>query len=171
MEAFVEHFGIEGKLLLAQAVNFLVLLFILKRYAYGPLLNMMKTRKNEIEKGIRFKEESEQELTRIGELKEQTLHKAREDAVGIVKSGEEHAEARKAEILDEASKKREALFADAQRRIREEEAKMAESVAKNAGEFVRLAVGKILGKMPESERDNALIEEALREARKALQKS
>src|SRR3989344_3068926 len=60
MDDFVRHFGIDAKLLLAQAANFLLLLFILKRYAYGPLLKMMKTRKDEIAKGIQFTKDGNQ---------------------------------------------------------------------------------------------------------------
>lgn len=171
MDEFIRHFGIDGKLLLAQAVNFLLLLFILKRYAYGPLLRMMKTRRDEIAKGIRFTRESEKKLSEIEILKDVTLKGARDEALSIVKKGEMNAEERKSEILLEAASKTETIVNEAQRRIREEEARMKEGVTAGAEDLVRLAVAKVLGKLPPEVRDPPLITEALAELKKATQKS
>jgi F-type H+-transporting ATPase subunit b len=171
MEEFVRNFGIDGKLLLAQAANFIILLFLLKRYAYGPLLKMMKDRKAEIEKGIRFKEESERKLAEIEVLREKALTTARQEAFTIVKKGEENAEGRKREILDETGKKAETIIEEARRRIREEESKMKDGVIQSAEELVRRALASVLGRMHPSERDAPLIQEALGEARRAMKKS
>ena len=170
MEDFVRHFGIDARLLLAQAVNFFILLFLLKRYAYGPILSAMKKRKAEIEKGIRLKEESEERMQEIGVLKESTLRDARTEAIAIVAKGEESAEKRKAEILEDAADKTTSIVAEARRRIEEEKAEMTADVTQNARELVRLAVSKVLGGIPPDVRDTALITEALKEASTAMRK-
>lgn len=170
MNEFLANFGINWKLLLAQAANFLLLLFILKRYAYGPLLRMMKTRRDEIAKGIRFTKEGEKKLAEIGILKEQTLKDAHDQSLGIVKKGETIAEERKNEILRAAERKTETIIEEARRRIREEEARMKEGVSAGAEELVRLAVAKVLGKIPAEVRDDLLIREALSELRGVSQK-
>ena len=171
MDDFVRHFGIDIKLLLAQAANFLLLLFVLKRYAYGPLLRMMKTRRDEIAKGVKFTKDGEKKLAEIGILKEQTLKDAHDTAFAIVKKGEATAEERKNEILRDADRKTESLVEEARRRIREEEAKMKEGVSAGAEELVRLAVAKVLGKMPADVRDELLIREALTELKSVSKKS
>ena len=170
MEDFIRHFGIDGKLLLAQAVNFFVLLWLLKRYAYGPLLKMMKTRRDEIAKGVKFTKDGEKKLAEIGILKEQTLKDAHDTAFAIVKKGEVTAEERKNEILRDADRKTESLVEEARRRIREEEARMKEGVNAGAEELVRLAVTKVLGKMPADVRDELLITEALTELKSVSKK-
>ena len=52
---------------------------------------------------------------------------------------------------------------EAKRIIAEEKAKMGEEVYEGAGELVRLAVAKVLGKFPAKERDEVLVREALQE--------
>lgn len=170
MNELLTNFGINWKLLLAQAANFLLLLFILKRYAYGPLLKMMKTRKDEIAKGIQFTKDGEKKLAEIGVLKEETLKRAHDESLGIVKKGEAAAEERKNEILRAAEQKTELIIEEARRRIREEEARMKEGVSAGAEELVRLAVTKVLGKIPVGVRDAPLIEEALEELKETAQK-
>src|SRR3989338_3666761 len=132
MDDFVRHFGIDAKLLLAQAANFLLLLFILKRYAYGPLLKMMKTRKDEIAKGIQFTKDGEKKLAEIGALKEEALKKAHDESLGIVKKGEAVAGERKKKIPRAAEQKRKLKMEEARRGVGEEEGRMKDGVSAGA---------------------------------------
>lgn len=163
MTELIKHFGIDWRLLLAQAVNFLILLWILKRFAYGPILQMLKKRKEEIEKGLRYTKEAEKALADIGTIKEKVLTEARSDALRIVSGAEETAKLRKEEILRQASLKAEAMVAQAKKIIEEEKAKMRESLYRETEDIVRLGIARVLGKMPEEERDRDLIKEALQE--------
>ena len=163
MSELIRHFGIDWKILVAQIVNFFILLFILKKFAYGPVLRMLKKRKEEIEKGLKFTKDAEVRLEQIGEEKEAVLKTARGEALNIVSSAENTAKARKDEIAKDAVKKSEAIVLEAKRVIAEEKAKMGEEVYEGAGELVRLALAKVLGKMPAKERDEVLVREALQE--------
>ncbi len=163
MSELIKHFGIDWRLLLAQAVNFFVLLFILKRFAYGPVMRMLRKRKEEIEKGLKFTKEAGEKLGRISEEREEVLKKARGEALSVVREAEVTAKVRKDEITMEAAKKSEAIIADAKRAIGEEKAKMGEEVYKDAEELIRSGITMVLGKMSPHERDNQLIQEALRE--------
>lgn len=167
MSELIRHFGIDWKILAAQIVNFFILLFILKRFAYGPILRMLKKRKEEIERGLKFTKDAEDRLEKIGEEKEAVLKEARGEALNIVSSAENTAKARKDEIAKEAIKKSEVIVLEAKRVIAEEKAKMGDEVYKEAGELVRLAVAKVLGKIPAEERDSKLIQEALQELKAA----
>ena len=99
MSELIRHFGIDWKLLLAQAVNFLILLVVLKKFAYGPILKILKKRKDEIEKGLKFTKEAGERLEQIGEEKEAVLKEARGEALGIVSQAENTAKIRKDEIF------------------------------------------------------------------------
>ena len=165
MEDFARHFGIDVKLLLAQAVNFFVLLWLLKRYAYKPLLRMMARRRDEIQHGIRSAKESEEKLARIGIEREEVLKGARGEALAIVKKGELSAEERKAAILKDAAQKTKEVIEEAHRKIREEEAKMRDSVLKNSERLVRETITRVLGKLPPDIRDEELIRDAIKETK------
>lgn len=170
MNELISHFGIDWRLLLAQAVNFLILLVILKKFAYGPVLRMLKKRKGEIEKGLKFSKEAEEKLLRIAKEREEILRMSRNEAVSIVKGGEKIAKKRREEIVREAQARGDTLLQEAKRVIGEEKAKMGEVLYKETGEVVRLALAKVLGKMPQEERDEVLISEALKELKTAHHK-
>lgn len=171
MSELISHFGIDWKLLLAQAVNFLILLAILKKFAYGPVLRMLKKRREVIEKGLKFSKEAEEKLLRIAQEREGVLRVSRNEALEIVNSGEKVAKERREEIIREAQARGEMLLQEAKRVIEEEKAKMGEALYKETGEVVRLALAKVLGKMPQEERDDFLIGEALKELKTAYRKS
>lgn len=163
MTELIKHFGIDWRLLLAQAANFLILLWILKRFAYGPILRILKKREEEIKKGLRYTKEAEEALANVGALKEEILAEARGEALKIVSQAEDTAKRRKDEMIKEASARAEAVVADAKKIIGEEKAKMKESIYGEAEEIVRLGLAKVLGKIPAEERDRELIQEALKE--------
>lgn len=163
MSELITQFGIDWKLLLAQAVNFFVLLFLLHRFAYKPILRMLKERKREIEKGIEFKEQAEKELRNIGELRIETIKAAKTQALGIVSEAETIGRSKKDEIVKEAQKKAEIMVAEGKQAVEEEKAKMGEKVYADAQSLIRLGITKVLGKMPEEERDEKLIQETLKE--------
>lgn len=169
MSELIEHFGVDWKLLLAQAVNFFILLFILKRFAYGPIIKILKKRREDIEKGIKYTQEAETRLNEIGKEKEVTLNAARAEALNIVTQGENAAKRRKDEIIKEAHLKVESVVTDAKRLIEEEKAKTTEAVFKSAESLVERGIEKVIGKIGEENRNRELIKEALKELKTANQ--
>ena len=103
MSELIKHFGIDWKLLAAQVVNFAILLFLLKRFAYKPILGMLKKRREEIEKGLKFTKDAETKLNLIGEEREEVLKTARQEALKIVGDAEHTGRIRKDEALTKAA--------------------------------------------------------------------
>ncbi len=90
----LNQFGVQPILLAAQVVNFLILLFILKKFLYKPLLKVLDTRKKTIADSLKNAEEIEKRLLETEEEKEKVLAKT---AIEVQK------------ILDEAKKEREVM--------------------------------------------------------------
>ncbi len=161
MEEFIKNFGIDWKLLFAQVVNFSILLFLLKRFVYKPVLEILKKRKQKIEEGLQFAKDAEFEMKRTEELREEVLRGAQKNALGIVSEAEEVAQQRKEEILKEASLKTETAIAEAKKIIQQEKNKMKDSLYKDTEELVREGIKKVIGRIPDEVRDKMLVEEAL----------
>ena len=53
MEEIIKTFHIDWKLLIAQAVNFAIVVFALYKFAYKPLLKTMNERTAKIEQGLK----------------------------------------------------------------------------------------------------------------------
>lgn len=163
MNEFLTNFGIDWKLLLAQVVNFFLLLVILKKFAYKPLIGLMNSRKKEISDGLKFSEESKTKLENITVLEKEKLDEAKEEALQIVSASEKTAEKRKNEIILEARMKCIEAEFQSKKHISQEKESMLSDVRDEAKTLVHAGIIKALGKMDPSERDNELIKQAMKE--------
>ncbi len=158
----LNNLGINGKLLLAQIVNFLILLFVLHRYAYKPVLKILNDRTEKIEKGLGDAEEAKKKLLEITEKEKVVLGEARKEAQTIIDSAEKTALKNKEDLLDEAKKKSEEIVSNTQKQLEEEKKKMLSEIKSEIAELVVLATDKVIGEKLNSEKDKKLIEEAIK---------
>lgn len=165
MSELIAHFGINGKLLIAQAINFLLLFFLLKRFAFRPLLAMLRKRREEIEAGYAMRAKAQTELAAADQLRAQTLGAARAEALGIIEAAQQSATERQDEILAAAGHKSEIIISEAKRAARSEHDAALANVAQETEQLVERGIARVLGKMNPEERDRALIHEAMQELR------
>src|SRR3989338_3520624 len=97
MEIF-NQFGVRLDLLAAQIVNFLLLLFILKRFLYKPILKVLQIRQQKIKDSLKNAAEIEKRLNAIAEEREKKLHEAGDAAQKII----DHAAKNADQIIKEA---------------------------------------------------------------------
>lgn len=170
MSELISHLGIDWKLLLAQAVNFFALLYILKRFAYQPVMRMLKERRDKIEEGVRFRDAAEESLRVSSEEGEKIINKASAQALETVKKSHTRANELQTEMLKEANQKGEAIVLEARKRAEEEWAKMNEGVYKDAEYLIRAGIAKVIGKMTPEEKNQELIKEAMTELKTAAKR-
>ncbi len=163
MQELIHNFGIDWKLLLAQMVNFALLLFILKKFAYGPILEMFRKRREDIAESLKKNKEAEENFNQSIRVREEAAEKARTEALALISQAELEAKHRKEVLLAEASRKVEEVILDAKKVIAREKAKMGEEVYAESEALVRLGIEKTIGKIPAATRDKDFIKEALKE--------
>lgn len=88
--------------LIAQIVNFLILVGILAKFAYTPLMKALEDRQNKIADNINSAERERQEAEQLKISYQEQLAQARIQAQGIVEKAEKLAEEAKEQILQEA---------------------------------------------------------------------
>lgn len=140
----LEKLGIDWKLLLAQAVNFLVLLWVLKRYAYGPILRALETRTKHIEQGLKDAEASRAQLEQAREEERKLLTAAREEARDILTQAEASAKKRDAKMLEETKAKIDRMIAEADTHLAEKQLSLLCEAKAELVDTVLLATTKIL---------------------------
>lgn len=156
MEALA-NLGIDWKLFLAQAVNFLVLLFILRRYAYRPMLEFLEKRSDRIEQGLKDAEAAIALLAEMEEKEKATLAIARDEARAIVNAAEASAKKRDAERLVETEAKTKRFLEDAMVKIEEEKNRALSEAKEELASVVALSVEKILREKVDAAKDKELI--------------
>ncbi|MFA6285350.1 MAG: F0F1 ATP synthase subunit B [Parcubacteria group bacterium] len=161
MSELFSKLGIDWKLLIAQIVNFLVLLFVLWKFAYGPVLAMLEKRQKKIEKGLADADEAHKKLEESEEKQKEILKKARTEAKDIVEKAREQAEKSKSEIALEAKLQSEKIIAGAKSEIEQEKQKTISEIKSEIGSLVVAATEKIVGEKMDGKKDRELIEKSL----------
>lgn len=157
----LEKLGIDWKLLLAQAVNFLILLWVLRRYAYKPILKALEARTNKIEQGLKDAETSQSKLQSVIEEEKKILVAAREEARSILVEAEASAKKRDSLMLEETKEKIDRMIADTDKHLSEKQAKLLREAKAELSEAVILATRKVLGEKVDTNLDAELIKKSL----------
>ena len=161
MEELIKTFHIDGKLIIAQLVNFSIVLFVLYKFAYGPVLKMMDDRTEKIDKGLKDSEEAHKKLAEIVEKEKEVLASARKAAQEIVSKAEALAVKNKDEIVLEAKVQAEKILADSAKKIDQEKELMFAEIKSQVAELVVAATSKIVDIKIDGEKDRELINKSL----------
>ncbi len=166
MQPFIKlfgDFGVQPVLLLAQVINFAILVFLLNRILYKPMKRMLDERKSRIAKGLSDAEKAAQELAATEEKVAQLLEKAQAKSQEIIKESKNSAQ----EIVSEARLKAES---DAKRAVTEAvseiEAQKEASLRVIRSEAARLAIdiaSKVLPKSLTEKDKRELVKDAEKE--------
>jgi F-type H+-transporting ATPase subunit b len=156
---------------LASIVNFLVLLYVLRAFMWGPITRTLDARATKIREGLQMAEEAKAECLRMQAEVERLLTQARLEATALAEKSIAAAEAAAAELRaqarSEADRIREKGRTDAQASHDQALAQLRTEVAN----MVVLAASRVLGREISPDQHRALIEESLSEAGAELQKN
>jgi len=161
MDELIKTFHIDWRLILAQLLNFFIVLYVLKRFAYQPLLKLMDDRTERIEKGLRDAEGAQKKLAEMEEKEKEVLATARKEAHKIISESEKVAIKSKEEIVVQAKEQAENILAEAEKKIKAEKDIMISEVKTQIAELVIAATGKMIDEKLDSEKDKILIEKSI----------
>ncbi|OHA79856.1 MAG: ATP synthase F0 subunit B [Candidatus Yonathbacteria bacterium RIFCSPHIGHO2_01_FULL_44_41] len=146
MEQIVSIFGINWKLLLIQGLNFGLLLAVLYKFLYKPVLSMVDTRRAKIENAIHNAEKAETELGQAEAEKARILREATTKGDELIGAAKKHAETAEISIMKDAHRKAVHLLNEAERRVNREHDEMMEKAEREVARMAILSAEKILRK-------------------------
>lgn len=142
-------------------LTFLLLLAILAKFAWKPLLKMLKDREELIRSSLKDAEKAQQELARLNAEGEEIINKARSEAQAILAQGKTAAAKMKEETLDDAKEKAKAIAADAEKQIQIEKEKAITEIKSEVVQLSLSVAEKLIKKNLSAEDNKALIDESL----------
>ena len=143
----MEALGIQPTLLLAQIVNFLVILIALNFILYKPILTVLKKRKQKIEEGLALTEKLKEEEEKLTVQKEKVLAQAREEAKKLFEKSLENAKKEEKEIIKGARGEAEELIEKARKTIEEERQGMIRQIRKDTVDLAVLMTKRLLSRI------------------------
>lgn len=160
MEVFAK-LGVDWKLLLAQVVNFLILLFVLRRFAYKPMLKFLDDRSKKIETGLRDAKRATEKLSEIEAKEREVLEEARKESVAMIARARESAEKTAEKIMIESREESERVLNETRKKIEAERESMRTDMKQELAGLVLLATEKVLNEKLKSTDDAELIRKAV----------
>jgi F-type H+-transporting ATPase subunit b len=137
MEQLFDAFGIDWKLLIAQAINFGVLLAVLTYLLYKPVLKTLDERSALIKKGVVDAEEATKKLEEADGTVKARLQEAEGEAEGLVARARDEAGSERSRIVKEAEARASHIEKDAEARAKEAK---EQALKESEREIARLAI-------------------------------
>lgn len=160
MEA-INSLGINAKLLIAQIINFLILLFLLSRFLYRPIVKMLDERSKKIEKSLSDAEKIEAELKETEVRNQKILEETHNQAKQIIAEAKTGASEEAKKIIAEAEKRSIQLKDRTVKEITDEKEKAKREIKQEAANLIALATEKVTEKKFDQSDDSKLIKEII----------
>lgn len=148
-------------------VMFIILMAILKKVAWGPLMGIMQKREEQVANDLDEAAKNRQESQQLLEEQRSLLSKAQNEAQAIVENAKKQAEMQKEEIVSAAKNEAARLQESAKRDIDAEREKAIAAVREEVVSLSVLAASKVLAKEVSEEDNRALINETIAKAGEA----
>ncbi|MFA6807444.1 MAG: F0F1 ATP synthase subunit B [Eubacteriales bacterium] len=147
----------------AQLISFLVLVWILKKYAWGPLINMMEKRRQFIEDNLANAEQERKEAEKIRKEYQEEMRQARQEAQVLIDKAIKLSEERSVEILAQARQEAEKTKKSALSDIERERDKAIIEVKAEVAEMSIAIAEKIIQQKLDFKGQEALIDQFIQE--------
>src|SRR5437868_13913913 len=158
-----ETFGWNWKLFLSQVVSFCIVAFLLRRFAYKPILAILEDRRRKIEEGQLNAEKIRKELAEAEKRYQEIVGKANADAQRMIDEARESATHLSERKQQEAIVAAEQIVAKAKEAAALEHERQMQTLKRELGRLVIDTTAKVTGKILTQEDQKRLQEEAARQ--------
>jgi len=142
---------------------FLVLLFLLKRFAWGPLLAALDERQAGIRKSLDDADQARKELEQVREEAEAIIGKARAEADGIISDARADGGRLRDDLRQQAQQQAQAIVENAERQIQQERDRALQQIRQEAVDMSLMIASKLIRRNLTAEDNASLIDEALKQ--------
>ena len=143
-------------------VCFLIALFVLKQYAFGPIQKMIDQRQESIAASIKAADDAREEARELLEEHKKLIGQARGEAEGDPRRGAQDASSRwRPRMKEETEAERQRRLEETRKEIAAETARALEQIRAEVADLTLEAASRVVGKTLDAERDRELISEAI----------
>src|SRR5438552_4359556 len=158
-----DTFGWNWKLFLSQVISFCIVAFLLRRFAYKPILAVLEDRRRKIEEGQLNAEKIRKELTEAEKRYQEIVAKANADAQRMIDEARESSGHLAERKQQEAITAAEQILAKAKEAAALEHERQMQTLKRELGRLVVDTTAKVTGKVLTPEDQRRLQEEAARQ--------
>jgi F-type H+-transporting ATPase subunit b len=159
----LKQFGVDWPHFIAQLILFLIVYFVLNRFAFAPLLKVLEERRKRIEEGQLNAEKIKKQLAEAELRYQEVLRKANDDAQVLLEESRKNTEAFSQREMEKAVKESAAIVERARHEIASERNRMVDEVKREMVSLVIKTTAKVAGRVLTTEDQRRLSEEAAKD--------
>jgi F-type H+-transporting ATPase subunit b len=160
----MEQLGINLPLLIAQVINFFIVLFVLRLFLYKPVLAMLDRRAERVREGLEAAEQSKERASQTETEVSQQLDQARQQGQALIAQAQEAANRIQEEARAQARRDAETLLERARSEIQLERDQAIGELRKEFADITVTAAEKVIGQSLDRQAHRRLIDETLAES-------
>ncbi|WP_290032779.1 F0F1 ATP synthase subunit B [Ligilactobacillus cholophilus] len=147
--------GIQWGDFLFYLVLFVIMVLIVKKFAWGPVTKILNERADKISNDIDSAEKARKEAEELAKKREDALNNSRTEAAGIISRAKQNGEQQKATIVDAAHEEVKTMKVNAKKDIEQEKQDALSSVKNDVAELSIEIASKIIQKelTPENQKE------------------
>lgn len=150
--------------ILFQLITFIILLALLKKFAWGPLMGIMKQREEHIAGEINAAEQSRVEAMQLLEEQRTLLKEARTEAQGLIENAKKQGDVQREEIIALARAEADRLKESAKLEIEQQKEQAVAAIREQVASLSVLIASKVIEKELSAADQEKLINEYIQEA-------
>lgn len=158
----VKNFGLNPVLLVAQVINFLIVFYVLKRFLYKPILDMLKKRDTTIKEGLKQAEEARLLLEKTAERERETLRKAQTQAKELIEDTKRQRDELLSLAEDAAKKQAERILEEARAQITYETREVEKRLASHISDLAIQLLNQSVADLVSDDQQELIIKQALK---------
>ena len=153
------EFGFNTSLFISQVISFCIVAFLLKKFAYGPILKVLLERRERIEEGLKNADRIKAEVAKTEAARQEILNNANTQANKLI----EEARAAAAKVQETETQKAiaaaEQIITKARQAAEADRARMVAELRKEIGSLVVKATSQVTGKILTMDDQKRLVDE------------
>lgn len=153
----------DGGTIFWTVITFILLLLILRKFAWKPILKTLDDRENKIKVALYQAEQDQKEAEKLLTEQKELLEKAKKESVQIINDSKKSAEASRKELLEQARTEADQLLGRAKQEIELSKEAAIEDVKKYTTEIAILAAQKVVGETMSKKQHLNLIDKYVKE--------
>jgi F-type H+-transporting ATPase subunit b len=142
-------------------ICFLIALYVLKRFAFGPIQKMIDERREQIRRSIEEADRARTEARQLLEEHRSLMNEARGEAEQILAEARKTRESMEQRMKEETEKERQRRLEETRREIAAETGRALEQIRSEVADLTLEATSIVVGKKLDSDRDRELIAQAI----------
>ncbi len=157
----MEKLGVNLPWLLAQLINFILVLVILRLLVYKPVLNMLETRKKKIQESLEYADKVKADAAAQQQEFDRRLDEARREAQAAAQSAQQAAEKERQRILAQAQEDAQKIRDQARGELDYERKQMMSELRQQVIELSILGAQRVINASMDDHKARQLVEDFL----------